>query len=107
MAYTQTNERADPEKYAMANVRKEKTLRSRTVAVFLETTHSLPAIETAIILRYSNPIQIVATCPASGKIIRSKIKPPIKRIELVCLTLSFINRENLCILVVYQKIFYD
>ena len=51
MAYTQTNERADPEKYAIENVRKEKTLRSRTVAVFLETTHSLPAIETAIILK--------------------------------------------------------
>jgi hypothetical protein len=76
IAYTEINESADPEKYAIPKVSNEKTFCSVLDAVFCDTTHSRSAIATATIVRYSAPIHTVSTCPASGKIRRSKINPP-------------------------------
>jgi hypothetical protein len=89
--------REDPEKYAITKVRNEKSLRSVADAVLRDIRISRSAIAVPTIQRYTAPIIIVATWPASGNIRRSKTNPATKRIVLMCRTLAFMSLANLVI----------
>jgi hypothetical protein len=94
IAYTEINESADPEKYAIAKVRKAKILCSVLDAVFCDMIHSRRPIATATIDKYTVPRIIVSVCPASGRMRRSKINPPRKRRVFACRKLSLKIRDT-------------
>jgi hypothetical protein len=80
IAYTQTNESADPEQNAMPKVEREYSCCSRLLAVFKDTSHSRNIMRKAISPIYISPMSLAIGSSILGSMIMSNTKPPKKRI---------------------------